>query len=521
MAHIRIWDVFNLTTLTIIGVNDVDNGVGALAFSRQNEGSYLMVMDDSIDHVLSMWDWKHERVLGRTTTYTREVNGGKFHPHDDNVIITYGRAHLTAWRRRKDGMFQKNELMKTIGDNILCLEFDEDGDVIAGDSSGAISVWTDSGDGSFRLYKEFQAHQRGINSLLVLADGTLLSGGNDRYIKAWRNVKQYKLMATTMLPDTTGGVRTLCPQRITAEDSSVFVGTTRNIIVEGSLYRRFAITVQGHYKSLLALATDPDFASFATGGEDKAVCKWTMHRLQWRAQIETDCTALAFHPSDLVVVAGTQDGHIIALNADTGMHITTINVSKSPVSCMSYNKEGTQLAVGSKDGNIYLYSVTSSGFVYKRRNVMRGNDMLRNVDFSHDGRYLQSDTDDYDLLYWYIANFEQEKLPSTMRDVRWSRLTCTLGYSINGIWNNINQRLPGLITSSHVSSSNKLLSAADDEGYVRLFRYPCISPKADYHEIKPYTGRVTSVRFLYDDSFLITAGGIDAALMQWMVVSNR
>lgn len=51
-------------------------------------------------------------------------------------------------------------------------------------------------------------------------------------------------------------------------------------------------------------------------------------------------------------------------------------------------------------------------------------------------------------------------------------------------------------------------------------RYPCISPRSEYNEVKSYSGAIGSVRFLYGDRTLITVGGTDASLMIWDLIEE-
>lgn len=52
------------------------------------------------------------------------------------------------------------------------------------------------------------------------------------------------------------------------------------------------------------------------------------------------------------------------------------------------------------------------------------------------------------------------------------------------------------------------------------FRYPCISPRAEYAEAKTYSGSVACARFLFGDHFLVTVGGTDATLMLWELIEE-
>lgn len=47
---------------------------------------------------------------------TEDILGAAFHPLDDNLMITYGKGHLTFWTRRKDGFFEKIDIIKAVID---------------------------------------------------------------------------------------------------------------------------------------------------------------------------------------------------------------------------------------------------------------------------------------------------------------------------------------------------------------------------------------------------------------------
>ncbi|OXB78984.1 UNVERIFIED_CONTAM: hypothetical protein H355_004527 [Colinus virginianus] len=64
--HVRVWDSVTLNTLHVIGMGFFDRAVTCIAFSKsvsRNGGSSLCSVDDSNDHVLSVWDWQKEEKL--------------------------------------------------------------------------------------------------------------------------------------------------------------------------------------------------------------------------------------------------------------------------------------------------------------------------------------------------------------------------------------------------------------------------------------------------------------------------
>lgn len=47
-------------------------------------------------------------------TLQEEISGAVFHPLDDSLIITHGKGHLTFWNRRKDGFFERTDILKPV-----------------------------------------------------------------------------------------------------------------------------------------------------------------------------------------------------------------------------------------------------------------------------------------------------------------------------------------------------------------------------------------------------------------------
>lgn len=58
---------------------------------------------------------------------------------------------------------------------------------------GFITVYSVDADGAYFVRMEFEAHNKGISCLVMLSEGTLLSGGErDRKIAAWDTLQNYK-----------------------------------------------------------------------------------------------------------------------------------------------------------------------------------------------------------------------------------------------------------------------------------------------------------------------------------------
>lgn len=71
VPHIRIWDSTTLDTRTIIESNFI-GAICCLSFSKADEGSLLTAVDESNDHVISIWKWEQPEKI--TETRVRPLN---------------------------------------------------------------------------------------------------------------------------------------------------------------------------------------------------------------------------------------------------------------------------------------------------------------------------------------------------------------------------------------------------------------------------------------------------------------
>lgn len=92
----------------------------------------------------------------------------------------------------------KKSLLQPSRTLITSLQFEQDGDVITADSDGFITIYSVDADGAYFVRMEYEAHNKGVGSLIMLSEGTLLSGGEkDRRIAAWDSLQNYKKITDT------------------------------------------------------------------------------------------------------------------------------------------------------------------------------------------------------------------------------------------------------------------------------------------------------------------------------------
>ncbi|XP_033487410.1 echinoderm microtubule-associated protein-like 2 isoform X2 [Epinephelus lanceolatus] len=511
--HVRVWDSVSLNTLHVIGMGVFDRAVTCVAFSKSNGGNFLCAVDDANDHILSVWNWQKEKQLADVKCSNDSVLGAVFHPMDANLIVTCGKSHINFWTMegntltKKQGLFEKHEKPKYV----LCVAFAENGDAITGDSSGNIYVWAKGGNRISQMVSG--AHEGGIFSVCVLKDGTMVSGGGkDRKVVLWDH--DYRKQAEMEVGESLGPVRALAE----GKPGELFVGTTKNAIIRAAFPDTLTPIVQGHTDELWGLDIHPSMEQFVTCSQDKQVHLWDTisHQPLWSKTIEDPGRSVGFHPSGAVMAVGTMTGRWLVLDADTRDLVSMHTDGNEIISNVKYSPDGNFLAVASHDNFVYIYAVTENGRKYSRVGKCTGHSsFVTHLDWSADSQYLVTNSGDYEILFWEASSGKHVTNMDTVRNLEWATSTCTLSFNTFGIWpDGADGTDINAVCRSHDGS---LLASADDFGKVHLFTFPCSQPRAPSHEYGGHSSHVTNVAFLHDDSHLISTGGKDTSVLQWVV----
>nr|XP_044628248.1 echinoderm microtubule-associated protein-like 4 [Equus asinus] len=515
--HVRVWDSVSLSTLQIIGLGTFERGVGCLDFSKADSGIHLCVIDDSNEHMLTVWDWQKKSKGAEIKTTNEVVLAVEFHPTDANIIITCGKSHVLFWTwsgnslTRKQGIFGKYEKPKFV----QCLAFLGNGDVLTGDSGGVILIWSKTTNR--QTYKQIKAHDGSVFTLCQMRNGMLLTGGGkDRKIILWDH--DLNPEREIEVPDQYGTIRAVAE----GKGDQFLVGTSRNFILRGTFNDGFQIEVQGHTDELWGLATHPFKDLLLTCAQDRQVCMWNSveHRLEWTRLVDEPGHCADFHPSGTVVAIGTHSGRWFVLDAETRDLVSIHTDGNEQLSVMRYSVDGTLLAVGSHDNFIYLYVVSENGRKYSRYGKCTGHSSyITHLDWSPDNKYIMSNSGDYEILYWDIpSGCKLIRNRSDCKDIDWTTYTCVLGFQVFGVWP---EGSDGTDINALVRSHNrKVIAVADDFCKVHLFQYPCSKAKAPSHKYSAHSSHVTNVSFTHSDSHLISTGGKDMSIIQWKLVEK-
>ena len=75
------------------------------------------------------------------------------------------------------------------------------------------------------------------------------------------------------------------------------------------------------------------------------------------------------------------------------------------------------------------------------------------------------------------------------------------------------------VNAGHITATGTIMATGDDFGMVKLFQYPALGSHAKFKKYLGHSAHVTNVRWLHDNSRLISIGGADTMIAVWRFIS--
>lgn len=513
---VRVWNTVSLATLKVIWFNeDFDRPICCLAFSKQDQGATLAVVDESNEHTITLLDWQRDRNwrLAETNSGHEPVLAIDFHPIDKYILVAVGKGSVNFWDTRgmaltkKAGLFDKYDKPKYV----LSLTFNDLGDTITGDSNGNLMIWPRGSNRPKRVIHD--AHHGGVFSVLAMKDGSYLTGGRDRRIVEWDEGFNHTGREAE-LPEHCGGVRYITY----AKGSQVLVGTLRNSILLGSLDKNFFHIVQGHSEATSSLAIHPNQNQYLTGGFDDQILMFDSrtHEVLWSKCIMMPATAAAFSPNGFLLVIGSTLGKWLVLDAVTQEILFTKCDGSGTINIIKISPNGEFFCLGSSDSQIYVYQTTEAGNKFCRIGTCVGHTgPIKEIDWDIDGRYIQTQSLNFELLLWKALNCRPLDDEDIIDDLKWFTHNCTIGFSVIGIWSDSIDS--SLINHCDKSNSDDLMVTVKDTGNINLFKWPPCYNQCLHQSYYGNVEKFNFVKFSADDSRLIAVGSKNCVTTEWIV----
>eukprot|EP00928_Gymnodinium_smaydae_P086448 TRINITY_DN7056_c0_g1_i4.p1 TRINITY_DN7056_c0_g1~~TRINITY_DN7056_c0_g1_i4.p1 ORF type:complete len:1976 (-),score=403.36 TRINITY_DN7056_c0_g1_i4:144-5993(-) len=173
-------------------------GYAAVAFSPHQKGARLAALGMAPDYLLSVWDWRNERLLLKCKAYGQDVFNVKWGQFP-GMLTTMGTGHIRFWKMATTftglklqgdlGKFGATELSDIAGSVEL-----PDGKVVTGSEYGRLLLWEGvfvkvelmCGEAENPLKISKLPHEGPINTILLDTESKcVVSGGADGYLRWW------------------------------------------------------------------------------------------------------------------------------------------------------------------------------------------------------------------------------------------------------------------------------------------------------------------------------------------------
>jgi WD40 repeat protein len=326
---------------------------------------------------------------------------------------------------------------------------------------------------------EHRGHRKGITSLEISADGTLLfSTGWDRSVRLW-DIKTGELERT--LVSETGIV------------TGIALLDNGNVIVAGysggdvRFYRRdngeIVRAFTRYSRTMRVVASNESGSILAFAGEDNTLWCWNSvdDSVKSCEGLTGPPHSLSFIPGEDILVSGGWDGKVRLWDMSKGTLLATLAGHTSTITSCAGSSDGLIIATGSNDRTLRIWSRVS------RRGIRVIHDSRTEVGavvFSPDGCHLVAAGSD-EIIRVYT-------MPDGTRD-----------FDIPGI--------PGAVTVLAFTDDGHLLVAGYDTGILVLISW--IERKI-IQTIHAHSGPVTGIGVVKGGRNVVTGGG-DGFLRVW------
>lgn len=522
---ICIWDSNMNTKVRITG--PLTKGITHLAFSP--DGKYLVGTSLHDDHHIAVFDWerganidisevKGKAKLSATESPVVATNKGPranilniaIKNNSEGALTCVKEVNFFSWSKGKLTV-KKGTGMKSL-QTIMCGSF-VGNTLVSGAYSGELYLWSGAA-----FTKSVKAHANAVNCIYTRAEGNgFISGGNDGMIYIWDD-KYKKISKLSILEKSISSlspkVRSVCE----GDNGNILVGTRGGEIIEFE-GNNPNVLLRGHFDNeLWALAMHPKKDKYFTCGQDKMLAIWDIKTrvVEKFTTVPEPVEVMCVSPDGKNLALGCKNGDLYIYDAVSLTQKAKKHDRKHPISEMKFSPDGNTLAVGGVDFLIYLYDKSFNLMKKMKGHVSR----VTHMDFSDDSSVIQSNSTSYDLLYHNLDSGKQ--VPggaSAYKDERWNSYTCVIGWAVQGIW-------PPCASGDDINAvdrdkKGKIIATADDWGKVKLFKYPCPVEKSSFNRYVGHSSHVTCVRFSNSNGHLISTGGNDKAIFQWKHIADE
>lgn len=496
---------------------------GVTAIAMSNDGKLVALVDISDDHNVYVYDVATGAPKMKEKGDTNKIFDICFSAKPgDNTFATAGSKHIKFWYpdqlKGEKGLFEG----KAEPTSFACVAYDSNGVCYTGAVNSQIYVWNGR-----NLVNTIKAHSAGFICALRFAEGKLYSGGKDGKLA----IINTQTLAVEKSLDFGG----ILIRAIDVMGGKALVGLRDGTIhhVELASGNKKAIMESHSEGEIWGLAAADD-QHIVTSADDNKIKVWDINARKCiatgrisnenRQAPKGGASTLSELPASQcarAVAVNSKNGHVAVAHNDGTLTIRasvknldqvahTKRDSQEWIECLEYSPDGSKLAVGSHDNNIYIYDANTYALLGK---LTKHNSFIVSVDWSADGKYIRSCCGAHELLFFTADNFQQDPNGATNTvETQWASGHAKFGWLVDGIF-------PAGTDGTHINSvdfshDGNLIATGDDYGLVNVFRNPCRSGHKPI-SLRGHSEHVVRVRFHRHDQYLLSVGGYDQTLMQF------
>jgi WD40 repeat protein len=488
-----------------------------------NDGSLLACVDIHDDHNIYVFDANSGATKFREKGDTNKIFDICFSDKPgDNTIVTAGSKHIKFWypdqMKGEKGLFgQKGEMT-----SFACCAYDANGVAYTGGCNSQIYVWNGRD-----LASTIQAHKGGFICAMRHQGGKIYSGGKDGNVVI-TNCSSLQVEKSISFDGA-------LIRAIDVVNNKALVGLRTGYIYEVDIASGSKkVIMESHSDGEVWGLTPADDQHVVTSGDDNKIKTWNFSQRKCIAtgQISSEtrkaprggassltslpasqcARAVAYNSTNGHIAVGHNDGTMTVRQAMNALDkvVTKNTNSQEWIEAMQYSPDGSKLAVGSHDNNIYIYDSTAYKLLGK---LTKHNSFIVSVDWSLDSKYIRSVCGAHELLFFTVDNFQQDTNgASNTKGTQWATGHAKYGWLVDGIF-------PSGTDGTHIngvdfSKDGSLIATGDDYGLVNIFRNPCRGGHMPI-SLRGHSEHVVRVAFHNNDTYLFSVGGYDQTLMQF------
>uniref|UniRef100_T1JGP8 WD repeat-containing protein 55 homolog n=1 Tax=Strigamia maritima TaxID=126957 RepID=T1JGP8_STRMM len=508
---IHVWSDETLAAVSIMCEKGVGRGSCACCLNFSGDGAKLISLH--VDSSLVVWDWRQGSSIASVSGDWRKIFAVKWNPHDVAQFVTVGKKNLKCWRQTDVGfVYRRGRFDSSPRDTLLCIAFGRSArsassfSFVTGGSSGRIHVWQNC-----HLVRSVPSHSGPVFSIHSVDSG-FVSCGKDGRLCLWdehmeRCLRSYVISNKYLSPGWPGRLSHEQPplRSCFLSHSKIIVGTKSGEIVQVDKDG----LIRGHAATLVSgLCTHPSRDHIFTVGHDAYLRSWdfsTSHSLMLH-QLHGPASSVHISSDAKFLAVGYANGGVCLLNLIGLSSVSPVYQFRhrtSTVSDLKFSPNDKFLSVACR-GFVDIYHVPKNRRVgvcdLDSRPVVR-------TDWDVTSKLIRAECENGQIVHFEAPHGREVSLDPNR--VQWTSTTCARSDESKGIDE------PDRAIASDVAPNGDVLAVANDEGSVKLYRFPLHGNPAKFKKYRGQVRRITNVKWSHDGRHLISVGGDDGSVIVW------